>query len=125
MAAPVTVASAFNLPLRIVTAARPPLVMLRSANFTGNDRYTGMLVDLLPQLLEAAGITRPYVLYPLPSVRRAQRRSTGLGSRSAAASRYASARLPRCTVAWQRRPRLRRARRAAAARSSQTARGRA
>lgn len=54
--------------LRIVAAQRPPLVYIRGEGADNGD-FSGMLVDLLPQLLEAANITRPYKLYNLGAVR--------------------------------------------------------
>lgn len=54
-------------PLRVVTAHRPPLVYLHK-NSDGAMTYSGMLVDLLPRLLDMSGIDRPYELYEITSV---------------------------------------------------------
>jgi hypothetical protein len=53
--------------LRVVVAHRPPLVFIREAE-NGSVSYSGMLIELLPRMLEAARINRPYQLYQLPSV---------------------------------------------------------
>ncbi|GBF97660.1 glutamate receptor [Raphidocelis subcapitata] len=57
--------------LRIVTAHRPPLVYIRHGGGggpNGSATYSGMLVDMLPRMLELAGLEgRPYQLYELGS----------------------------------------------------------
>jgi hypothetical protein len=54
--------------LRIVTASRPPLVTVRAANGSDPAAYSGMLIDMLPQLLTRSNITRPYELIDMPKV---------------------------------------------------------
>jgi len=53
--------------IRVATAHRPPLVIIRQGSDGGNI-YSGMLIDMLPRLFEAAEIRRPYELYELPGV---------------------------------------------------------
>jgi ABC-type amino acid transport substrate-binding protein len=50
--------------LRVVAADRPPLVDIRNTS-DGGFAYSGMLIELLPKLLEASGIDMAYQIYPL------------------------------------------------------------
>ncbi|KAI8472309.1 MAG: hypothetical protein J3K34DRAFT_519790 [Monoraphidium minutum] len=52
-------------PLRVVVAHRPPLVFVKDG--PNGTTYTGMLIELLPRLLEQADIRRDYSIYTLPS----------------------------------------------------------
>jgi hypothetical protein len=50
--------------LRVVTSHQPPLVFVNEAA-DGAANYTGFLVDLLPMLLEAAGLQTNYAMFHL------------------------------------------------------------
>lgn len=51
--------------LRVAAAHRPPYVIY-NGSASGSERFTGLLVDLLPALLQYANITTPYEIYNAP-----------------------------------------------------------
>jgi hypothetical protein len=51
--------------LRVAASHQPPLVFVNEAA-DGSANYTGFLVDLLPMLLEAAGLPRNYSMFHVP-----------------------------------------------------------
>ena len=51
--------------LQVAAAHRPPYVLF-NASAEGSARFTGLLVQLLPKLLELAKITTPYEIYSAP-----------------------------------------------------------
>lgn len=91
--------------LRIVSAHRPPLVIVSPGTDGGQEQFSGMLVDLLPALLATAKISTPYRIYSLPNVSSWRRAGGGRVPRSPAArcaARASSARagaVPPCIPA--------------------------
>ena len=51
--------------IRVAAATRPPYVFINS-QISGPAAYSGLLVQLLPVLLQTANITAPYELYTAP-----------------------------------------------------------
>jgi hypothetical protein len=51
--------------LRVVASHQPPLVFVNEAA-DGTTNFTGFLVELLPMLLDAAGLPSNYSIFQLP-----------------------------------------------------------
>ena len=51
--------------LRVAAAQRPPYVFV-NGNLTGQAAYSGLLVQLLPVLLQTANISTKYEIYTAP-----------------------------------------------------------
>lgn len=67
-----------NVVLRAVTIEQPPFVFVKEGDFTGNNRFKGMIIDIFDAVLKRLNRNITYELYLVPDGQFGEKNSSGL-----------------------------------------------